>query len=152
MRAVTISKNGNPEVLEIKDIKLEDHDRYLIHPNIVYISCQISLLTYMLKYAMQRNRVLKYVKSIEFINKFLSKIPDEKIHEKTNGKLEIVTLNIADSSSTTLDWIILGNILSEKWLDFTIFGVSTSDGSLIKKSAGFGSALLFGISFLQNNN
>ena len=101
---------------------------------------------------MQRNRVLKYVKSIEFINKFLSKIPDEKIHEKTNGKLDVVTLNIADSNSETLDWIILGNILSEQWLDFTIFGVSTSDGSLIKKSAGFGSALLFGISFLQNNN
>ena len=45
------------------------------------------------------------------INKFLSKIPDEKIHNKTNGKLDIVALNIADSSSATLDWIILGNIL-----------------------------------------
>tara|TARA_B100000927_G_scaffold198932_1_gene160870 strand:- start:1954 stop:3222 length:1269 start_codon:yes stop_codon:yes gene_type:complete len=141
-----------PEADEIKDIRFEDHDRYLIHPTIVYISCQIALLVYMMKYAMQRNRVLKYVKSIEFINKFLSKIPDEKIHEKTNGKLDVVTLNIADSNSETLDWIILGNILSEQWLDFTIFGVSTSDGSLIKKSAGFGSALLFGISFLQNNN
>lgn len=105
-----------------------------------------------MRYAMQRNRVLKYIKSIEFINKFLSKIPDEKIHKKTNGKLDVVVLNIADSSSTTLNWIILGNILSEQWLDFTIFGVSTSDGSLIKKSATLGSALLFAISFLQNNN
>jgi len=99
---------------EINDIEFDDHDRYLIHPTVVYISCQISLLVYMMIYAMQRNRVLKYVKSIEFINKFLSKIPDEKIHEKTNGKLDVVALNIADSSSTTLDWIILGNILSEQ--------------------------------------
>jgi len=106
----------------------------------------------MTKYAVQRNRVLKYIKSIEFINKFLSKIPDEKIHSKTNGKLDIVTLNIADYSSTTLDWIILGNILSEQWLDFTIFGISTSDGGLIKKSMAFGSAFLFCVSFLQNNN
>ncbi len=150
--AIFIRELIPPNAIEIRDIKLEDHDRYLIHPNIVYISCQISLLTYMMKYAMQRNRVLKYIKSIEFINKFLSKIPDEKIHKKTNGKLDIVTLNIADSSSTTLDWIILGNILSEQWLDFTIFGVSTSDGSLIKKSLTFSSALLFAISFLQNNN
>tara|TARA_B100000902_G_C27319991_1_gene923718 strand:- start:584 stop:1849 length:1266 start_codon:yes stop_codon:yes gene_type:complete len=137
---------------KIIDVEFEDHDRYLIHPGIVYILCQLSLLTYMTKYAVQRNRVLKYIKSIEFINKFLSKIPDEKIHSKTNGKLDIVTLNIADYSSTTLDWIILGNILSEQWLDFTIFGISTSDGGLIKKSMAFGSAFLFCVSFLQNNN
>ena len=93
--------------------------------------------------------MLKYIKSIEFINKFLSKIPDEKIHSKTNGKLDVVALNIADSSSTTLDWIILGNILSEHWLDFTIFGISTSDGGLIKKSITFGSTFLFAISFFE---
>lgn len=139
-----------PGANEINDIEFDEHDRYLIHPTIVYISSQISLLVYMMRYAMQRNRVLKYIKSIEFINKFLSKIPDEKIHKKTNGKLDVVVLNIADSSSTSLNWIILGNILSEQWLDFTIFGVSTSDGSLIKKSATLGSALLFAISFLQN--
>ena len=133
----------------IMEVELEDHDRYLIHPGIVYISCQLSLLVYMTKYAMQRNRVLKYIKSIEFINKFLSKIPDEKIHSKTNGKLDVVALNIADSSSTTLDWIILGNILSEHWLDFTIFGISTSDGGLIKKSITFGSTFLFAISFFE---
>tara|TARA_B100000787_G_scaffold69701_1_gene51246 strand:- start:7953 stop:9212 length:1260 start_codon:yes stop_codon:yes gene_type:complete len=133
----------------IMEVEFEDHDRYLIHPGIVYISCQLSLLIYMTKYAMQRNRVLKYIKSIEFINKFLSKIPDEKIHSKTNGKLDVVALNIADSSSTTLDWIILGNILSEHWLDFTIFGISTSDGGLIKKSITFGSAFLFAISFFE---
>jgi hypothetical protein len=150
--AIFIRELIPPGAVEIKDIEFENHDRYLIHPSIVYIACQISLLMYMMKYAMQRNRVLKYIKSIEFINKFLSKIPDEKVHKKTNGKLDIVTLNIADSSSTTLDWIILGNILSEQWLDFTIFGVSTSDGSLIKKSVTFSSALLFAISFLQNNN
>ena len=137
---------------KIIDVEFEDHDRYLIHPGIVYILCQLSLLTYMTKYALQRNGVLKYIKSIEFINKFLSKIPDEKIHSKTNGKLDIVTLNIADYSSTTLDWIILGNILSEQWLDFTILGISTSDGGLIKKSMAFGSAFLFCVSFLQNNN
>ena len=98
---------------------------------------------------MQRNLVLKYIKSIGFINKFLSKIPDEKIHNKTNGKLDIVALNIADSSSATLDWIILGNILSEQWLDFSVCGISTSDGGLIKKSVAFGSVILFAVSFFE---
>jgi hypothetical protein len=131
------------------EIEFEDHDRYLIHPSIVYISCQFALLLYMTRYAMQRNLVLKYIKSIGFINKFLSKIPDEKIHNKTNGKLDIVALNIADSSSATLDWIILGNILSEQWLDFSVCGISTSDGGLIKKSVAFGSVILFAVSFFE---
>ena len=71
---------------------------------------------------------------------------------RSRNNVQLVTLNVAEESATTLDWIVLGNILSEKWLDFTIFGISTSDGQLIKKSITLCSAMLFVISFLQNNN
>jgi len=142
-----------PDVEETgNDISIEAHDRYLVHPGIAFIFCQIALFIYMTRYTIQRDRLLRYIKSIEFINKFLSRIPDEKIYKKSKQNLNVVMLNIADSSSTSIDWIILGNILSDKWLDFTILGISTSDGGLIKKCAAMGSAFLFIANSLQNEN
>ena len=39
----------------------------------------------------------------------------EKIIKKSNGNLNLVTLNIIEDSATTVDWLELGTMLSEKW-------------------------------------
>tara|TARA_B110000858_G_C17594414_1_gene377194 strand:- start:70 stop:711 length:642 start_codon:yes stop_codon:yes gene_type:complete len=134
------------------NFNFEDHDRYLLHPIILYICNQIALLINMYRYSYSRNDILHFIKSIDFINRFLTRMSTEKIIKKSNGNLNLVTLNIIEDSATTIDWLILGNMLSEKWLDFTIFGISTSDGKLIKQSITIGGILLFSLSFLQNNN
>lgn len=135
-----------------KEFNFEDHDRYLLHPIILYICNQIILLINMSRYSYSRGDILHFIKSIDFINRFLTRLSTEKIIKKSNGNLNLVTLNILEDSATTLDWLILGNMLSEKWLDFTVFGISTSDGKLIKQSMTIGGTMLFVISFLQNNN
>ena len=137
-----------------KDLTLnfDDHDRYLIHPIILYICNQIILIIIMRKYSYAREEILHFIKSIDFINRFLIRTSTEKIAKKSNGNISLVTLNILEDSAITLDWLILGNMLSEKWLDFNIFGISTSDGKLIKQSIAIGSTLLFAVNFLQNNN
>lgn len=135
-----------------QNVNFQDHDRYLFHPLILYICNQIILLINMTRYSYAREEILHFIKSIDFINRFLSRISAEKIIKKSKGNLNLVTLNIIEESATTLDWFVLGNMLSEKWLDFTIFGISTSDGKLIKQSITIGGMLLFVISFLQNNN
>lgn len=135
-----------------KEFNFEDHDRYLLHPIILYICNQIILLINMSRYSYSRGDILHFIKSIDFINRFLTRLSTEKIIKKSNGNLNLVTLNILEDSATTIDWLILGNMLSEKWLDFTVFGISTSDGKLIKQSITIGGTLLFIVSFLQNNN
>lgn len=135
-----------------KEFNFEDHDRYLLHLIILYIFNQIILLINMSRYSYSRGDILHFIKSIDFINRFLTRLSTEKIIKKSNGNLNLVTLNILEDSATTIDWLILGNMLSEKWLDFTVFGISTSDGKLIKQSITIGCTLLFVISFLQNNN
>ena len=134
------------------NLNFDDHDRYLIHPIILYISNQITLILIMRRYSYARENILHFIKSIDFISRFLMRTSTEKIAQKSNGNLGIVTLNILEDSATTLDWLILGNMLSEKWLDFNIFGISTSDGKLIKQSIGIGGTLIFIVNFLQNNN
>lgn len=133
----------------LSDINFEPHDRYLIRPFILFLVSQITLLINMTRYSYKRDNVLKYIKSINFINRFLCRMSSEKVMKKTNGNINLVSLNIIEESATTIDWLILGNILSEKWLDFTIFGLSTSDGQLIKKSITLGSTLLFILSFTR---
>lgn len=130
-------------------INFEDHDRYLLHPIILYIISQLMLLINMTRYSYRRDMVLKYIKSVDFIHRFLTRVSTEKIMKKSKGNINLVTLNIIEESATTVDWLILGNMLSERWLDFTIFGISTSDGQLLKKSIAFGSTLLFIMSFLS---
>ena len=137
-----------------KDLNLnfDDHDRYLVHPIILYICNQIILIIIMRKYSYAREEILHFIKSIDFISRFLMRTSTEKIAKKSNCNLSLVTLNILEDSATTLDWLILGNMLSEKWLDFNVFGISTSDGKLIKQSIAIGGTLLFAVNFLQNNN
>lgn len=148
------TRNLLPNGLDVNNLNLnfDIHDRYLLHPLALYIISNVFLLINMSRYSFRRDEILKYIKSMDFMNKFLVRTSSEKIMKKTGSKLDVVILNIAEESATTLDWIILGNILSEKWLDFTILGVSTSDGKLLKKSIALGSTLLFLINILQNNN
>jgi len=133
-------------------IILNDHDRYLIHPVILYILTNFILLVNMLRYSYRREEILKYIKSMDFMNRYIIRMSTEDIMRKSKKNISIVNFNIAEETATTIDWIVLGNIVSEKWLDFSILGISTADGSIIKKGFAFGSFLLFGISILQNNN
>ena len=133
-------------------LNFHDHDRYLLHPLILYLCNQFILIINMGRYSYAREEILHFIKSIDFINRFLTRVSTERIIKRTNGNLNLVTLNILEDSATTIDWLILGNMLSDKWLDFTIFGISTSDGKLIKQSITIGGTLLFIVSFLQNNN
>lgn len=140
-----------PNTIE-RGFDFQNHDRYLLHPLILYIFNQIILIINMSRYSYSREEILHFIKSIDFINRFLTRVSTERIVKRSNGNLNLVTLSILEDSATTLDWMILGNMLSDKWLDFTIFGISTSDGKLIKQSITLGGTLLFIVSFLQNNN
>ncbi len=141
-----------PSGVNTKIVNFTYHDRYLIYPLGFYTVSNFLLIYGMYTYASTRAEVLKYVKSISFTNRFLSRISTEKIMTKSNGNLAVVTLNIMEETATTVDWMILGNILSERWLDFNIFGISTSDGELIKRSVTLGGSIIFIIGFLQNYN
>ena len=48
-------------------------------------------------------------------------------------------LCIEEENATTLDWIIIDKLLNTKWMDFSIMGISTQDGELIKKVITFSS-------------
>ena len=56
-------------------------------------------------------------------------------------------LCIEQETATSIDWIILEKLTHSKWMEFSIFGISTQDGSLIKKVITFSSLIYLVISY-----
>ena len=127
------------------------HDYYLIQFYILLIVCQLIFFYNVINYSIKRNDLLKFIQSSSFINKYLTRWSTSKMKSKCMDTSDIsyyskVTLCIEEENATTLDWIILDNLLSTKWMDFSIMGISTQDGALIKKVITFSSIaiILFG--------
>jgi hypothetical protein len=89
----------------------------------------------MYKYSTIREKIHKYINSFNFINRFIKRSEFKKITNKTQYDNKLIL--IEEESATTLDWIILDRIIKENWIDFTVLGISTRDGSLVKKLLTF---------------
>lgn len=135
-------------------IILENHDIYLLQTYILYIICQFIFFYNVLSYSELRNRLMKMIQSSSFINKFINRWSIDKLKKKCKDKCEIKTLNkmilcIEQENATSIDWMILEKLTSYKWMDFSILGISTQDGSLIKKVITFSSLIYFILSYVN---
>lgn len=89
------------------------------------------------KYSSIRNKIHIYINSNNFISKYISRTMLKK-----NTSRQVYESNlfiIEEESATTIDWILLDRLTKENWIDFSIVGISTRDGSLIKKVITFAS-------------
>jgi hypothetical protein len=129
-----------------KEIIFYNHDFYLIQCYLCFIIYQIIFFGNILIYSQFRIQLVKLIESSSFINKFLTRWSLEKIKKKSNDDNYQIQLNkmllcIEEENATTLDWIILDKLLRNEWMDFSILGISTQDGSLIKKVIAFSSII-----------
>jgi len=56
---------------------------------------------------------------------------------------------VANNTLTTIDWLVLREILSDNWCEFKVLGLSLSDVEGVKQSFMFGSFLIAGIEVLR---
>ena len=135
-----------------KYILFEDKDYYLIQTFIFYFFCQFIFFWNVLYYSVLRNRLLTLIQSPSFINKFLTRWSTTKIKKKCKDTDEIkhlskIILCIEEENATTIDWLVLDKLVKNKWMDFSILGISSQDGSLIKKVITFSSLIYFVLSY-----
>lgn len=129
-----------------KDIVFINHDLYLIQCFLCFIIYQIIFFGNILIYSQYRIQLVKLIESSSFINKFLTRWSLDKIKRKSNDENHQIQINkillcVEEENATTLDWIILDKLLRNEWMDFSILGISTQDGSLIKKVIAFSSII-----------
>ena len=136
-----------------KQIILEPHEYYLLQSFILYIFCQLVFFYNMINYSELKNKLIKLIESSSFINKFLIRWTQTKLKKKCKDTCEIKHLNkmilcIQQENATSIDWMILERLTRYKWLNFSILGISTEDGSLIKKVITFSSLIYIVLSYL----
>jgi hypothetical protein len=120
-------------------------DRYLFICGIIYTLIQSSLLFYIYIYASKRESILDYVKSYSFIKTFLYRLP---INSLVSKDINVINASTTFDIANSVEWLILCDILSNRWVDFTIFGISTSDGRLLLKGITLGGSIIFTLAFI----
>jgi hypothetical protein len=130
-----------------------EHDYYLIQMFSLFAFCQIIFFWNIYNYSELRNRLVKLIESPSFINRFLTRWSTDKVKKKCRDSnavkhLAKIILCIEEENSTTIDWLVLDKLAKNKWMDFSILGISTQDGSLIKKVITFSSLIYFVIQML----
>lgn len=131
----------------------EDHDYYLIQIFSLYIFFQIIFFWSVIRYSQLRNDIIKVLESPEFIHRYLTRWSADKIKRKCKDDNYIKYLTrmlicIEEENSTTIDWLVIHKLCKSQWMDFSILGISTQDGSLIKKVITFSSIIYFVLSYL----
>ena len=75
---------------------------------------------------------------------------DELAHPETECFASLVSksnyVNMGENA-TSIDWMVLEKLTRNKWMDFSILGISTQDGSLIKKVITFSSLIYIATSY-----
>ena len=137
-----------------KAIILEQHEKYLLQSYILYAICQLIFFYNVIYYSELRNRLVKLIQSSSFINKFLIRWSASRLKKKCKDACEIkqlskIILCIEQENATSIDWMILEKLTRNKWMDFSILGISTQDGTLIKKVITFSSLIYFVLSYLD---
>lgn len=126
-------------------INLIPFDRYLSVCVLIYTFIQIALLSYIYFYTSTRESILDYIKSQTFIKIFLQRL---NITSCKNIDINLINLSTSFDTSNSIEWLILCDILSNRWVEFTIFGISTSDGKLLMKGITLGGTIIFILTFI----
>lgn len=110
-------------------------DYYILFGLIYYAFTQIICLSIIYLYSKKVDAIHKFINSKNFITKYLSR--SKHNDNKTRTQIEKNILIIEEESATIMDWLIVDKLTKDNWIDFTILGISTKDGSLIKKVITF---------------
>lgn len=136
------------EYTEKKQIVFEDREYYLLQCYFIFSILQLIFFYIVIKYSYCRNLAKKEIQDAKFINKFLTRFSLSKIKNKCKDSEEIkyiskLILCLEEENASTIDWLILEKLLNDRWIDFSIAGISIHDGSLIKKIVAFSGIVLF---------
>ena len=139
------------EAIHIADIRMDNvFDIYIFYGIMLILINQLFMLWNIYLYTKNVENILSNVKSYEFVKRYLYRIQPSVIfkNKAQSEAISLMNLSISEDSATTLDWLILCDMLSDKWLEFTLFGISTSDGKLIKKGLTLVGSLWFSSIFI----
>lgn len=124
---------------------------------IIFIVSQVVFFYIVYRVSNQKDELHKLINSPRIVKQFLSRLSGAdcelyRIHnleddtnlEQYNNTLDRVEkiISIEKDNATSIDWLILNNVLNQKWTEFTVFGITLQDGNVLKKCVVLGTVFL----------
>ena len=134
---------------------IETYGKYSISqislPSVIIFSI-IQILFFYIIYVVnnQKEHFLELVNSPSISRKFLSRYNysslnnydinyqkndqnlSDYLYEDNNNEFQRM-INIEKDNATSIDWLILNDIINQRWTEFSVFGISLQDGTILKQ-------------------
>ena len=131
---------------------------------LMFVFSQIVFFYIVCRVSNQKDELHKLINSPRIVKLFLSRLnkqefdlyiqsnPEEYIHTEeyinTITKMEQM-ISIERENATSIDWLILNNILNQKWTEFTVFGITLQDGNILKKCIVLGTLFILLLKYVS---
>lgn len=115
---------------------------YLIQNEISYRAPWETLMIYSINHCIfvyniynfsnSKKALLTYIKGPRFLFKHFSRYTYEQIKKKFED-INMIMLNLQEENSASIEWISLYLVLNEKWLEFSVLGISFENFNIFKQ-------------------
>ena len=99
----------------------------------MYFLIQIIYILNICVYNNNLENIRDFIREPFFVQKYLCRTKNNIDLEDGN----IIILNLLEENATSIDWILLNEIINDNWMEFNIFGMKIGDGSTFVKKAIF---------------
>ena len=83
-------------------------------------------------FSISKKNLLRYIKGPSFLFKHFSRYTYEEINKKFKD-INMIMINLQEENSASIEWISLYLVLNEKWLEFSVLGISFENFDFFKK-------------------
>jgi len=125
---------------------------YLFNNKISYRAPWGSLIVYSINHCIflfniynfsnSKKSLLRYIKGPRFLFKHFSRYTFEQIDKKFED-INMIMVNLQEENSASIEWVSLYLVLNEKWIEFSVLGISFENFDIFKQTIA---AVIFGFS------
>ena len=125
---------------------------YLFNNKISYRAPWGSLIVYSVNHCIflfniynfsnSKKSLLRYIKGPRFLFKHFSRYTFEQIDKKFED-INMIMVNLQEENSASIEWVSLYLVLNEKWIEFSVLGISFENFDIFKQTIA---AVIFGFS------
>ena len=124
---------------------------------IIFVFSQIVFFYIVYRVSNQKEELHKLINSPRIVKLFLSRLNKQEFdlynnsnYEEDNHSEEYINtitkiqqmMSIERENATSIDWLILNNVLNQQWTEFSVFGITLQDGNVLKKCVVMGTLFI----------
>jgi len=157
MKNVDVLRQEMAELRKLDPSRFHTINKYKIaaySPRTSYVSTEQEMEEGLLKKEREDDVILEEMENkrpqVDLRKRMMNMIMEDKVEQSEMSQVESELLAISYKNNAAIDWMILHEVLQEKWASFSLMGLSFDDSDVIKKSVGMTSAIILVSSYINS--